>query len=274
MSDTVQEAKEQGISAEVKQWAVTLGAILMVIGLPLSLNLLCALSGGWYSSNDVLYPVFSCLAVLLTLGVGIVIIIHGNASIQNKPSKPLYLPSVLPMVGAFMLLLLFGLFFFTLESSLFFPPILIVLASLPPLWSVSWFMGTHLSLDLEAKKWSQISPSENEAAVNEYKQTGLTWRRGIIAFIGGATIGVLIAIVLETLLPTLVLVLIADLGNTVINSGRDLLDALAGSNITEAVAQPAFIYVFIQLAIIAPLAEEFAKPLALLPLLRGLNRRD
>jgi RsiW-degrading membrane proteinase PrsW (M82 family) len=266
MSDKVEEAKEQVISADVKQMVMTVSAVLMVIGFPLSLNLICALSGGWYSSSDVLYPVFSCLAVLLTLGVGLVIFIHGNHSIQNKPSKPLYLPSVLPMVGGFFLLLLLGLFFFNVESSLFFPPILIILAALPPLWSVAWFMGTYASPD--------NGMSENTAAEHGPELTGLTWRRGIMAFVGGATIGVLVAIILEVLLPTLVLVLVVDLANTVMDSGRILLDALAGSNIAEAVAQPAFVYVFIQLAIIAPLAEEFAKPLALLPLLRGLNRRE
>jgi hypothetical protein len=37
---------------------------------------------------------------------------------------------------------------------------------------------------------------------------------------------------------------------------------------------PGFIYVFIQLAVVAPLAEEIAKPLALLPVLRRLNRSE
>ncbi len=274
MSDKVEEVQEQVISAEVKQMVVTLSAVLMVIGFPLSLNLLCALSGGWYSSSDVIYSVFSCLAVLLTLGIGIVIFIHGNHSIQKRPSKPLSFPSVLWMVGVFILLLPFGFLFFSMESSLFFPPVLIVLAALPPVWSVAWFIGNSVSMDLEARKNLQTDLSANGTLKDGKEETGVTWRRGTLALIGGATIGVLVAIILETLLPALILALVADLANVVSNSGRALLDALAGSNIAEAVAQPAFVYVFIQLAIIAPLAEEFAKPLAIIPLLRGLNRKD
>jgi RsiW-degrading membrane proteinase PrsW (M82 family) len=250
MSETVEKADEQAISAEVKQWVMTLSAVLMIIGFPVSLNLLCALSGGWYSSSDAIYPVFSCLAVLLTLGVGVVIFIHGNHSIQNRPSKSLHLPHAFLIVGVFILFLFLGLFFFMVESSLFFPPVLILLAALPPLWSVAWFMG------------------------DGKEETGVTWRRGIMGFIGGATIGVLIALILEILLPAIVLALVADLANIVMSSGRALLSALAGSNIADAVSEPAFVYVFIQIAIIAPLVEEFAKPLALLPLLRGVSRRN
>jgi hypothetical protein len=53
-----------------------------------------------------------------------------------------------------------------------------------------------------------------------------------------------------------------------------LFDALAGSRISEALTNRGFLYIFIQLAVIAPLAEEIAKPLVLLPVLRRLNRRE
>jgi hypothetical protein len=53
-----------------------------------------------------------------------------------------------------------------------------------------------------------------------------------------------------------------------------LFDALAGLHIAEALTKSGFIYIFILLAVIAPLAEEFAEPLALLPFLRRLNRKE
>jgi hypothetical protein len=96
----------------------------------------------------------------------------------------------------------------------------------------------------------------------------------MMAFIGGATIGVFVALVLEITLPAIVLTLVFDLADVVINSVRALFDGLAGSHIAEALTEPGFIYVFIQLAVIAPLAEEFAKPLVLLPLLRQLSRKE
>jgi hypothetical protein len=49
---------------------------------------------------------------------------------------------------------------------------------------------------------------------------------------------------------------------------------LAGKDIASAITNPGFVYVFVQIALIAPLAEEFAKPLVALPLLGRLTRRD
>jgi len=168
------------------------------------------------------------------------------------------------MVGAFGLLLVLGIFFFNAKaaSGLFFPPILIALAALPPLWSVAWFMGKDPSADFEADKQTKTDGSP------------VTWRRGMMAFIGGSTVGVFVALVLEIALPAIVLALVFNLANVTLNSVRSLFDGLAGSHIAEVLTKPGFIYVFIQLAIIAPLAEEIAKPLALLPFLRRLNRKE
>jgi RsiW-degrading membrane proteinase PrsW (M82 family) len=103
---------------------------------------------------------------------------------------------------------------------------------------------------------------------------GFTWRRGSVAFVGGATVGVVIAMVLEILLPVVVLALVLGLGDVVSRNVERLLDALAGKNIASALASPGFIYVFVQIAILAPLAEEFAKPLITLPLMRRLSQRE
>jgi RsiW-degrading membrane proteinase PrsW (M82 family) len=148
-------------------------------------------------------------------------------------------------------------------TRLFFPPILILLAALPPLWSVAWFMGTDSKADLEADK-----------RIETDLPTNITWRRGMMAFIGGGTIGVFVALVLEILLPVIVLALVFNFADVALDRINDLFNSLAGSRIAEALANRGFVYIFIQLAIIAPLAEEFAKPLAILPILRRLNRRE
>ncbi|MBC7876924.1 MAG: PrsW family intramembrane metalloprotease [Anaerolineales bacterium] len=264
-----------------KRMIMAISGILMLIGLPLSANLLCAMSSSYFQYSEMLYSVFSCLAVLLTMGVGIAAFIHSNGSIQKKRSKILSMPPIPLLVGAFGLLLFLGLFFFNanISEGLFFPPILIVLAALPPLWSVAWFARTDTMADLSTDE--PILPTDNviteETKVDvtdDANKNHITWRRGVMAFIGGATIGVLVALILEIILPAIVLALVFDLANVVLDSVRALFEQLAGFDIANALTNPGFIYVFILLAVIAPLAEEIAKPLALLPILRRLNRKQ
>jgi hypothetical protein len=79
---------------------------------------------------------------------------------------------------------------------------------------------------------------------------------------------------LEILLPLIILSLVSNLANTLSGSLGDLLQALSNKAVAEALTNPAFIFVFLQLAIIAPLVEEFVKPLVTLPLLRHVNRQE
>jgi RsiW-degrading membrane proteinase PrsW (M82 family) len=264
MKDEVVSMKEHVIPDGWKQAAMVTGAILMFLGLPLCINLICAVSSYDSSYENILYSVFSFLAVVLTLGVGLAMFVHGNSSFQKKPSKPLRLPPIPLLVGAFGLLLMFGFTFFSVDfmTGLFFPPTLVALAILPPLWSVAWFAGTDL--------WRGMDATSTGGA----NGTQITWRRGMMAFIGGGTIGVFVALILEIILPVLVLVLVFNLGDMVTNSVSALFDALAGSDIAQALTNPGFIYIFIHIAIIAPLAEELAKPLVLLPILRQVNREE
>jgi RsiW-degrading membrane proteinase PrsW (M82 family) len=131
---------------------------------------------------------------------------------------------------------------------LFLPPALVAAAALPPLWAVSWF--------------------------TRQQAEGLTWRRGLVAFSGGATVSVGIALALEILLPLIVLSLVFGLGGAIMPQARSLFTALAGKNIAAALTNPSFVYLFVQIAVIAPLAEEFAKPLVVLPFVGRLTRRE
>jgi hypothetical protein len=58
------------------------------------------------------------------------------------------------------------------------------------------------------------------------------------------------------------------------SSIRALLRALSSTDIADALTNPGFIFIFVQIAIIAPLAEEIAKPLVTLPILRHLNKQE
>ena len=49
------------------------------------------------------------------------------------------------------------------------------------------------------------------------------------------------------------------------------LNALAGGDVAAALTSPGFLFAMVQLAVVAPLAEEFVKPLITLPLLKRLE---
>ena len=199
--------------------------------------------------------------MVLTLGAGGVTFWHGWRSLQGWPSKPLWLPPIWLLAALFGLFVAMGLVIAAPQPSvtplgrdvgrlaaLFFPPILLLTASLPPLMAISWFVGQ--------------------------KAGGLTWRRGAVAFAGGATASVFVAVVLEILLPVVFLTLVFGLTGLVRDSLESVFEALAGQDIASAITSPGFIYIFVQVAIVAPLAEELAKPLITLPLVERLARRD
>ncbi len=175
---------------------------------------------------------------------------HGRRATRAKPSKPLRLPPIWLLAALFGLFVALGLIVTRNDFAvgLFFPPVLLIAAALPPLWAVSWFTQPNAE--------------------------GLTWRRGSLSFAGGATVGVIIAIILEILFPIFIFALVWGFADTALDDLERLVEALAGRDIATAITSPAFILAFVQLAIIAPLAEEIAKPLVTLPLLRHLTRRE
>jgi RsiW-degrading membrane proteinase PrsW (M82 family) len=258
-----------------KNIAMTGGLLMALLGLLLAVNSLCivplvALGGG---SETVIYGVLSLTLTALTLGAGWAVFRHADHSLRGRPSKALHLPPLMAGLGAFVILMAVGLFIIQSEilPTLFFPPIFLVLAMLPPLWAVSWFTPrTDSSSDFSR---SRETATATEVATT-HTTSRLTWRRGLVAFCGGATVSVFLAILLEILFPLLVLLLVFSAAGTVLDSINVVLKDLAGPGVAEALTDPAFIYIFIQLAVIAPLVEELVKPLVTLPLLRSLNRQE
>lgn len=188
--------------------------------------------------------------VLLFLGAGGLTTRQALRSLAGTPARPLRLPSFWALAGAFGLVVAGALVISNVRvlSVLLFPPSLILAAVLPPLGAIAWF--------------TRGSPG-----------AGLTRRRAILAFAGGATLGVVLALVLEILLPFLVMTLVLDLADTALRAVEGLLEALAGREVAAAVTGPGFIYAFVHLALIAPLAEELVKPLVTLPLVGRVSRR-
>ncbi len=194
----------------------------------------------------------------VTLGAGGAVGWHALRSLRGKPSRLLRLPPAWALAGLFGFFVAVGLLVSSanLAPGFFFPPILLVAASLPPLLAVSWFTP------MQSRGFTRMEAD------------GLTWRRGVVAFAGGATVSVAIALVLETLLPVIFMALISNLYGAVTKSVQVLFDALAGQEIASAITSRGFIYVFVQIAVVAPMAEELAKPLVTLPLVGRLSRRD
>lgn len=259
-----------------KRAVMITGLIAMIIGTPVAINLLCIVPLVLLNSRGtetVIFGVVSLTIALLTLGAGIAAFWHANRSLQNKPSNLLRLPSPVLLAGIFLLLIGLGLSITegNVGLGLFFPPILLTAATLPALWAVAWMIPRAPAPQADDQKKEGTTSNEGQ------RQTitdALTWRRGLLSFAGGATVSVFIAIVLEILLPVIALSLVFNLADTLADNFRDLLRALSNDDVAEALTNPGFIFIFVQIAVIAPLAEEIAKPLITLPLLRRLGRRE
>jgi RsiW-degrading membrane proteinase PrsW (M82 family) len=246
------------LSTRLKTAILIAGAAWAALfGLPLALGYWCAMLGtlGEPAFEAIRTGTAGLLMVLLTVGVGLVFAAHAQNSLLGKPSGPMRLPDAWAGPGMFALwiigvagaatVLATG---FRFAAGLFFPPLLLAAAAMPPLLALAWFAG-----------------GESE---------GLTWRRGLTALAAGATLGVVIAAALEGLVAAVVLALVAGLADVALPGARALLDALAGINVASAIANPGFVFLFVELALIAPLAEELAKPLVVLPVIGRLARRD
>jgi RsiW-degrading membrane proteinase PrsW (M82 family) len=235
-----------------KQIVLVAGGALLLPGVLVAMANACVvlilMAGSGQDAPTIGMATFAIL--LMTLGAGGVMALHASRSLRGKPSGVLRMPQAWWMAGIFVLCLAAGVFVHSdhRAEALLFPPLLFISAAIPPLLAVAWFAQGGAE--------------------------GLTFRRGMVAFACGATFSVIVALVLEVILPVIVLVLVFNLGTVAMRSVHDLLSDLAGQQIARAITNPGFIYAFIQLAIIAPFAEEIAKPLATLPLIGRLGRRD
>ncbi len=263
--------------AWLKRTVMTIGLVMIIIGTPFTINLFCIVPLVFINSRTedvVIYGVISLMIALLTLGVGTAAFLHGRSSLKDKPSKHLRFPSH-PIVMAGLFIFLLGLGSVAkaagVGAMIIFPPILLAAAALPPLWSVAWMIPQSVGI----KSKNEIKePSDTEQVQEDTTQPSLTWRRGLLAFAGGATVSVFIAILLEILLPIIIFALVFNLADTVADSLQVVFRELSNKDVADALTNRGFIYLFIQLAIIAPLAEEIAKPLVVLPLVRNLNKQE
>ena len=241
----------------VGEWARVLvtfwGVVVFLPGLPLVPGFCCLLVSILDSDNLGTRVASLGVAALMVVGLvcGGTMLTQGRRALRGRATKRLRLPQLWTVLGAFLLALVIGLGFWAVEGAalLFGPWFVVVAAAMPPLAAVVW--------------------------AAEGRPGWLTWRRASVAFCAGATVSALLALVLEILAPYTIFWLLLDLGRPVTRAVEGLVDLLAGGQVARALTSPGFLIALFELAVVAPLAEEFVKPLVVLPLLKGIqSRRD
>jgi len=200
-----------------------------------------------YGGLDGMYFGMVWIALLgFCLGGGFSLAYHATRSLQNKPSRRLRLPPLWVFAWGLPTLLVIGeALRRTATGGLFFPPLYLLAGSLPPLAALAW--------------------------ANQASSIELNWRQSVLAFVLGATLSVGLALILEMLLPLVFFGLVEGLFYLAQETWRSLLNELAGGRAAQALSSYAYLFAMIEAALIAPLAEEFAKPLFILPILQQVK---
>ncbi len=250
---TEPEVSSSPLQAGVPRWAKTLvllwGLLLasptLLMGVALCCVVISILSSARSTVEDTLF-------VLIPFSVGAVcgggMFWHGIQALQGKPSRPLRLPPVWALVGGFVVAMATGLGLAQIRVAgvLLAPLFILVAAALAPIAAVAWAVDA--------------------------RPGGLTWRRAMVAFGAGATVSVLLALMLEWLFPYAVLWGVLDLGEPIRRAVEEVVRLLAGQKVARALTRPIFLLALLNYAVWVPLVEETVKSVVLLPLLWG--RRD
>ena len=184
-------------------------------------------------------------AASLGLVGGGLAVIHGLRSILGRSSRPLRMPPIYFFWISFALVLGVGnvLLSFHVAERFLFPILFLFGAALPAIGVLAWSV----------------------------RRLGapLTWRQGALALVAGSTLSILVAVVLEGILPYLAYLLVEPLEFLATSFGATFSGG-AGGLLERLFFSPLVLVFLISTAIEAPIPEEFAKALAL-PLF-GANR--
>ena len=241
----------QRVGRRVRVLVTFWGMLVCLPALPLVLGFCCLVSSITGGDDPGTFAFGLVMATLMVVGLvfGGTMLLQGSGSLSKKPSKRLRLPPLWGVIGGFVLTLVTGLGLAQVKgvAPLLAPWFIVATAALPPLAAVVWAV--------------------------ESRPGWLTWRRMGVAFSAGATVSVLLAILLEILAPFTIVWILLDLGEPVLDALEGLVELLAGGEVARALTSSGFLLALFQLALVAPLVEEFVKPLVVLPLLRGLESR-
>lgn len=245
-----------------------IGSCLAILGGLISLGLML-LTSAVPSQHIAADQFFASIVLFLTLafagivGGGFCAYHSACALFFRKPSRNIWLPRFWIFLLCYLAILGVGYWLNTLGQSTTSPLLtgmLIYLSALLPALAILALGIRRLRFSL-AEQWGAFwrlalhQPQRAASVVSRDGQWPTSWRRLVLALVSGATLSVLLAGALEFILQ---LLLLGSQGNTILQS-------LSNPNVNP---DPSFYGpLLIMLALVAPIVEEFVKPLAVILLI-------
>jgi len=229
-------------------WAkqtVAIGSLLLTLaGIPAIFGFVCLTLLLVFSDDSaaIATGLISFIFLILTIGAGGITFWHSTRSLQKKVSKPVQFPRVWILLSILGFLILVGLIVDENEpiAGILLPPVLFGITILPPLSALSWFVDS--------------------------RTPGITFRQGLVALAGGATVGIFLTFSVVSLVIITVLALVYNFANVLLNQ-IDSADVFGFDSLAMLLGGWNYVYVFILITFIIPIAAELCKPLVTLPVL-------
>ena len=215
--------------------AALVGGLLLLAGMATTVSFLGL---PLFLGGDILGPQLGQIAgMFLGLVCGSLALFHGLRSILKRRSSSLRLPPIITFLLIFALVLGLGnlVINFEIATELLFPPLFVLGAALPTVVVLAW-VGRKLG-------WP------------------ITWRQGALAFVAGCTLSIIVAILLQTILPYVVYSLLMPLEYSAY-SFSELASGTSGF-LERLFSSPLIVIFLIITAFQAPIPEEFAKALGI-----------
>ena len=212
--------------------AVLVGILFVLLGVAALIGYLGLLI--FLPVDDVLgYNLGQMAAIFLGLVGGSLAVFHGLASIREHHSSPLKLPSFYIFWIALALVLGLGslLLNFDIATEYLFPPLFMLGAALSTFAVLAWS--------------------------NRRLGEPVTWRQAALAFVCGSTLSIIVALVLETVLPYLAYLLLEPAWY--LAEGFADFGWGAPGLIERIFSSPMILVILVVTAVEAPIPEEFAK---------------
>ncbi|MBM3469354.1 MAG: PrsW family intramembrane metalloprotease [Armatimonadetes bacterium] len=222
-------------SAPVKALLLGISAVMAVVG------------GLAFAGIDVLLALtHSELAFALAVGClvgGIITVVQVRHSLAGRPARRFRLPSVLMLGLGFVLVVAAGTVTLYLRQRVgfSFAPLLFLGAALPPL----------AALSVAAEGVGQPASA----------------RRVLVAMVAGGTASVIAAVMLEMLLPGIIALFVKPVADMI----REVIALIDQGRFSDLFRSPAAIFALVQLAVVAPIAEEAVKPIGVMVLGRRIQ---
>ena len=175
---------------------------------------------------------------LYVLGLCALGLVQWSRRASGQPSGPVRLPSAWWLGGGAVLAIALGQALLVTGSAPLFWPCFVLAAALPPL----------AALSLATQRLGGVT----------------TWRRALAGLLSGSLLATQLAVLLGAAVSLLAYALVLPL--------RDLVaHVLASTSLEELFYSPALVFALVEVAVVAPLVEELAKPLGAMLLARRLR---